>query len=267
MPFNLKRDDLLIKEQKKDYVKSDGPVNHLDDSGLSREILLPRNRRIILIVFVVIGCIIGALIVYNVVFNAIGGAEREHATLEENLQRDVAPDLPILKDIIKLNNEDVQKTFDDLDYTTYVASDEEKSKDGSIDLLKIPSDLDLDTAISLYSEGVSSLSAADAVLFLKGSWTLNIDRSDSVSMRVRYADFSSSDIETAINSAIDTEGFNAKKASELADDDSGNAYREGKVKVGKTKYKWRVSACALKDVYDISGLPDTANYVGIRVWK
>ena len=39
----------------------------------------------------------------------------------------------------------------------------------------------------------------------------------------------------------------------------------GTVDVDGSTYTWRVSAIALSEVYDISGLPDSAVYVGIRL--
>ena len=46
----------------------------------------------------------------------------------------------------------------------------------------------------------------------------------------------------------------------------GEGLEAGTIDVDGTVYSWRVSAIALSSVYDISGLPDTAVYVGIRLY-
>ena len=48
-------------------------------------------------------------------------------------------------------------------------------------------------------------------------------------------------------------------------DDAGNTFQTGTIDVDGTTYAWRVSAIALSSVYDITGLPDTAVYVGVRM--
>ena len=47
-------------------------------------------------------------------------------------------------------------------------------------------------------------------------------------------------------------------------DDSGNTYQAGVVSTDNGTYNWRVSVIELDEVYDISGLPNTAFYVVIR---
>ena len=84
-------------------------------------------------------------------------------------------------------------------------------------------------------------------------------------MRLRYTDFSSGGIEAAVEAAIAAEGFDASTASETAVDEAGNTYRTGSVDVNGTTYTWRVSAIALSEVYSISGLPESATYVGVRM--
>ena len=45
----------------------------------------------------------------------------------------------------------------------------------------------------------------------------------------------------------------------------GNTFKQGTVEANETTYTWRVSAIPLSDMYDISGLPETATYVGGRL--
>ena len=101
-------------------------------------------------------------------------------------------------------------------------------------------------------------------VLLNGSWTLTVDRSDTLTMAVKYADFSSSTLEAAIQAAVAAEGFQAASAS-TDTDEVGNTFQTGTVDIDNVTYTWRVSAAPLSDKYDIKGLPSTAAYVGIRL--
>ena len=63
---------------------------------------------------------------------------------------------------------------------------------------------------------------------------------------------------------MQAEGLENAKVTDSGVDDSGNTYQAGTVKSDGEKYTWRVSVIDLSEVYDISGLPNTAFFVGIR---
>ena len=134
--------------------------------------------------------------------------------------------------------------------------------EAALELIKLPSDVsELDAGL-MYNKGVSKLSASEAALLLNGSWTLDADRSDGTSMRLRYADFSSGSLDAAI-----AEGFDPATIAEdgMGVDEVGNTFKQGTVDVDGTAYTWKVSALPLSEMYDISGLPETAVYVGVRL--
>ena len=108
------------------------------------------------------------------------------------------------------------------------------------------------------------LSAGDAVKLLKGAWTLTVSRTAGDDLRLRYADFASGTIEKAVQRAMQVEGLENAEVTDSGVDDSGNTYQAGVVSTDNGTYNWRVSVIELDEVYDISGLPNTAFYVGIR---
>ena len=262
-----------------EYDERRGEVKYLDSKGLSRPLFLPKQQFIIVGVFVVIAIIIGAVLIHNFYSSTYGSAQSTQETVDENLSREVTYDLPVLTDIIGLDDDAIRTAFEEAGLSIYEENDEEAdeeaegseetesedSSDDGMELVKFPSDMDASEAQSLYEEGISSLGAEDASMLLNGMWTLSVDRSSGANMIVRYADFSSGGLEAAVNAAIATEGFDTESASEIDEDDSGNTYREGSLEIDGTAYTWRVSAIALDEIYDISGLPDDAVYVGIRL--
>jgi len=67
--------------------------------------------------------------------------------------------------------------------------------------------------------------------------------------------------------AIAAEGFDPATIAEdgMGVDEVGNTFKQGTVDVDGTAYTWKVSALPLSEMYDISGLPETAVYVGVRL--
>ncbi|MFR7403372.1 MAG: hypothetical protein ACLUW6_01590 [Coriobacteriaceae bacterium] len=82
-------------------------------------------------------------------------------------------------------------------------------------------------------------------------------------MRLRYADFARAPLRRpsrghAGGGAGKCRGHRQRRGR------LGNTYQAGVVSTDNGTYNWRVSVIELDEVYDISGLPNTAFYVGIR---
>ena len=136
--------------------------------------------------------------------------------------------------------------------------------EGGFEVIKLPADLTVEEAGLMYMTGIDKLSAADAVRLLKGAWTLDVSRKAGESIRLRYADFDSGTIEKAVQGAMQAEGLESAEITDNGVDDSGNTFQAGTVATDSGTYNWRVSAIELSEMYDISGLPNTAFFVGIR---
>ncbi len=250
--------------RKPDYVRQEGSVRYLDSLNLARPLSMPRAQQAIMAAFVVVGIIIGVSLYQGTVGAAQQTQQLSETSVEENLSRPVTYDVPVLTGLAGLENQEILDAFTNAGYTIY--NQTEEGSEG-LNLIKLPSDVTLADAATMYAKGVASLSAADASRLLNGSWSFSLDRSSGESYSVKYADFSSSSIEAAIASAIATEGFDPATTPEggSGTDDVGNTYQTGTVDMGGTTYTWRVSATALSNKYSVSGLPDSAVYVGIRM--
>lgn len=252
---------MLFNARRTEYAESEGPVRYLDGSGLARPLDMPKPALAVMGAFVIVAAVIGGVFLFNVLDDVVNSAARAQASVEENLARPVALDLPSLPALFTQDDASIKQSFADAGYTTYEISADEA---GGFDLLKLPSDVGLAEAAVMYSN-INSLSAADAALILNGSWRLEVARGDYTDMRVRYADFASGSIETAIQNAMVAEGLDATELADSGTDDAGNTFRSGTVDIAGESCTWRVSAIALSSVYDIKGLPETAVYVGVRI--
>lgn len=255
--------DFLIYKQR-EYTNQQGNVRYLDGKRLLRPLDVPMVGRVIIGVLVVVAVVIGAQIYQNTAGAMSSAAQKNTATVEENIARQVSYDLPVLTGLAGLDDATILTLFTNAGYTMYNQTAEGAT---GLDIIKLPSDVDMATAASMYAKGVSSLSASDAAKLLKGSWTFSSDRSSGETLSVKYVDFSAASLEAAIGAAIVTEGFDAATTPEdgKGTDSVGNTYQTGTVDVNGVVYNWRISATALSNVYSITGLPESAIYVGIRI--
>ena len=182
---------MLFKSRRNEYVDTEGPVRYLDGSGLERPLDIPKPQIAVMIAFVVVAALIGGYLLFNILDTVKGGAARAQASVEENLSREVAYDLPALTSYIALSDEEIKQAVADAGLTVIDKGGMSDDPDAALELIKLPSDVsELDAGL-LYSKGVSKLTASEAALLLNGSWTLDADRTDGLSMSLHYADFSS----------------------------------------------------------------------------
>lgn len=257
---------MFFNARKNGYDAGEGPVRYLDGSSLARPLDAPRPQMVIMAAFVLVAAIIGGVFLFNVIDNVSHSAERAQATMEQNLARPASMEsLPNLASLVGMDVEGIKATFAEAGWSVADKGALSGDTSGKIDLIKLPADVSEAQALLMYSN-VSGLSATDATLLLNGSWQFTAEPGDYADMRVKYADFSSGSVEAAVQTAIASEGFDPATAGEMGVDESGNTFQEGTVAVADGTYHWRVSAIGLSSVYSIKGLPETAVYVGIRLY-
>ena len=240
-----------------DYSIEQGNIRYMDGSSLLRPMDMPRSQQIVMAVFVVIAVIIGVRLAAGAITAVNDSNAQSQASVEENLSRTVSYNLPVLTQMADMDDQAILDSLSAAGYTVYNRTAEDTA---GLDLVKLPEDVTVADAAAMYAKGVGGLSASQAALLLNGSWTLTVDRSDTLTMAVKYADFSSS----TIQAAVAAEGFQAASTS-TDTDEVGNTFQTGTIDVDDVTYTWRVSAAPLSDKYDIKGLPSTAAYVGIRL--
>lgn len=244
-----------------DYSIEQGNIRYMDGSSLLRPMDMPRSQQIVMAVFVVIAVIIGIRLAAGAITAVNDSNAQSQASVEENLSRTASYNLPVLTQMADMDDQAILDSLATAGYTVYNQTAEGTA---GLDLVKLPEDVTVADAAAMYAKGVGSLSASQAALLLNGSWTLTVDRSDTLTMAVKYADFSSSTLEAAIQAAVAAEGFQTASTS-MDTDEVGNTFQTGTVDIDDVTYTWRVSAAPLSDKYDIKSLPSTAAYVGIRL--
>ena len=256
---------MLFNARKNIYAETDGPVRYLDGSNLSRPLDMPRPALAIMGAIIVVAVIIGATFLFKTVGAASSNAQRAQASVEENIARPVTLDTPALVNLFYLDDATILQTFADAGFTTYNLTSTDSSATGGLDVVKLPSDVSVEEAALLYTQGVSNLSASNAALLLNGSWRLAVERTSSTDMSIKYADFKSGTIDAALQNAAAVQGFDVASLGAPLVDEAGNSYYAGTYASPYETLSWRISAISLSSVYSIKGLPDNAVYVGVRV--
>ena len=248
------------------YTKRKDGVRYLDGTSLTRSPGIPGAQRTILIIIVIAALAVGAFFIYNTVYASIRQAALAKQSVAENLSRPASIEtIPDMTNYILLSDDEVKQAINDSGYTYY-----DVTSPGSvtgITVYKLPADVSMEDAEVLYTRGIDRLNASQASLILNGSWQFATDRTGTGSMVARYADFSTGDLQTALNNALNTQKFNRESIADTGVDDAGNTYASGTIDVGGTLCVWRVSVIPLDDMYSVSGLPEEACYVGIRLTK
>lgn len=241
-----------------------GDVRYYDGAELSRPLEMPPRVKAIMLAAMVVAAVVGCLFLGRYFDQIMNEPIRQQQTLQDNLAREVSYDFPLLSSLMPLSDEEIMTALTDAGYTLYERTPVGTDPDGGFEVIKLPADVSLEEAGLMYVQGIDKLSAGDAVKLLKGAWTLTVSRKAGDDMRLRYADFASGTIEKAVQGAMQVEGLENAEVTDSGVDDSGNTYQAGVVSTDNGTYNWRVSVIELDEVYDISGLPNTAFYVGIR---
>lgn len=242
-----------------------GSIAYMDAGALSRPLDVPQHVRIAAIVALIVAAIIGGVILFNYFDAVVNGPAREKAALEESLAQEVSLGIPGLASLMGLGDEDILAALNQTGATLYERVPLGTSPDVSFEVVKLPDGMTLADAAVLYATGISNLSALDATKLLHGSWDMSVSRTEGTNLYVRYADFTSGSIQGAIENARNEAGLAESELTDSGIDEAGNTYATGTVSDSGVTYNWRISAISLDEVYDISGMPDGAVYVGIRL--
>lgn len=257
--------DYLHYENRKDYTVRVGNITYLDTSPLSRPFNMPLAQRSILIGVLVAAVIIGLVWFNNTALEAIRESNARMESIESNLQRPGALEaLPSMTQIASKDANGILSSFQEAGYQIYDAT--APNDEGDIAVYRIPGDMNYDEAAALFAKGIAGLDAADATKLLNGMWYFETDNANGTKV-IRFADFSTADPQVAVRNALSKQEFSQDSISESGVDDSGNTYSMGSFDADGGSYTWKVSALPLSDMYSISGLPENACYVGIRVTR
>lgn len=238
------------------------PVRHLDGKGLARPLDPPLLVRRGMLAFAAVAVAVGGVMLFQWVDRVYLSPADEQQALQQNLTREVSLDLPVLAALAPLDDAAIMQSLADAGNVLYERTPVGQNPDGGFDVVKLPADVPLEEAGLLYLQGINNISPASAAKLLNGSWDLEVSRKAGTVLRLHYADFASGDADGAIFAAMESQGLDSTMVTDSGVDDAGNTYQAGTTPEG---YGWRVSVIGLSEVYKLSGLPATAQYVGIRL--
>lgn len=242
-----------------------GPITYLSAESLKRPLELPRSQARKLLPIIIVAVLLSAAVVAFYNATVLSDVQRTQELVSEAIARDVSLDLPRLQDYAGKSNEAMMKSFTSDGYVIYDNSnDEDRNVDG-FDVFKLASDADPEKAAAAYAQGIENLGDVETAWYLAGSWRFLVTRVNNPEIRLRYVDFDATDATSAISAAVESQGFEDADMTKIAQDVQGNTNLSGTFKKEKVTYEYTISACDLDQVYDIEGMPDGAQFVGIRV--
>lgn len=242
-----------------------GEVSYYDASALSRPITMPKKLYPAMAVFVAIAIAAAAFLGLKINDNVVHGDDKLKAQVLEIANRGVEQDTPVLTDFVDYSDKDLINYMSGKGYTYVDMNEINTASDYTLDLFKLPSDMTIEEAGAAFTDGISTLDTKTACKLLTGSWRFNVTRNNGFSYSVRFADFESESANSAIQKAIEQQGLNETTMTETGKDGSGNVFQSGEITIDGYYYTWTVSACDLNEVYKVSGIPSTSQYVGVRL--
>lgn len=253
--------DRLLHIWQPDYNNRQGNVNYLDQGSLTHPQKMPRNQMLIAAAIIAVGAIIGIVFLYNTIWASYQARIQEQQNVAQNLERTGAlSTVPAMSSIVGLSDSDILASFDEQGYQIVdVGSD-----DTGLSVYRIPADTSTAEAAILLAGGVGSLTASQATQILNGAWYLSTDSTTGTYV-MRYVDFESGSPDAALEAALANQGFSSSSIQDSGVDDAGNTYATGTGVIGDSTRTWKISTIPFSDAYSISGMPDSAVYVGIRV--
>lgn len=246
-----------------------GSTRYMDAPALRGGLVMPAKVKLIIAglgcLALLVATIFGARF-YDTVANA---PARYNESITEAIRTGPGLQLPVLNNFAGTDVETIKTSFADSGYTIIDVNElydnDEEVDEYSLDLLKIPADMDKDLAESLFKKSLRRAAVLDAAHYLGGSWRFTASLAEGCDLKVKYADLESATIEDAIARAISNQGWTDSTMGESGVDQSGNTFQSGTITVNEVTYNWTVSACPLDEVYSVNGLPDNSFYVGARL--
>lgn len=256
--------DRMYYANRREYSARVGNVAYLDGTPLKRPISMPIRANFLLLAIVAVAVVIGLLFVNTTVLSSIREAAEAERAMTENLARQASIEtIPKMSDLVGMDDSDILSQFKDNGYTIFDATDMAKSDD--LIVYKLPADMTEADAGAMLANGINSLTPVQATKLLNGAWYFSAERSGATSMVVRYADFTTGNPQIAIQNAMAKQELETSTISNQGTDESGNTFSEGTIESGGKNYLWRVSALPLSEMYSITGMPEQACYVGVRI--
>lgn len=221
-----------------------------------------------LIVLVMVIALVIAIIGFQWVFSAFSSDETVEDSValgEETTRETIDASLPLLKDIIGLDDDGIVSKFEEDGLSIFEKPVSDESSNVGKELIRLPENVDVATVATYYATGLDSYSVSDLATFLNGAWFLETASSgDQRTLKVKYANLSAVSLETELSALKTQQGFDGETAetTDSGTDDTGNLYESGTLIIDDTTYYWRVAACPLSEVYSFEGTTDSMVYAG-----
>lgn len=242
-------------------------VNYYQAPAFFGKQRIPREQWPIILGLLIAAAIIASYLGFNII-NDYVYADRKHAAAVEAALATVEPaPVPVLNEIRNHNSGDLRNFLQEKGYALVdnPLDAAEGSTADELDVDKLPATIEQADIDMATNNGIESLPAEKAALYLADSWNLTLYRADATDLKVKYCVFGPATVEQAIVQAVEAQGWQNSSLGESGVDQVGNTYQHGSVEIEGKGYRWSVYACPLSDVYSISGLPDASWYVSARL--
>ncbi|MDO4501932.1 MAG: hypothetical protein Q4D06_02005 [Coriobacteriia bacterium] len=246
-----------------DKFKRSKRVTYIDAGALSRPQKITGASRAFAGIIVAAAVVVGGGCAYVAMDKLVLSGMRADAQVQEIIGQNLETKLPRLKNIVSTSNEET-RSYLKSEGATLVDVPASKQDEQQMDVFAVGPNSSAEHTADALSQGMSKLRNDEFVKLTYGTWRLDVEQKTGYTVRIRYADYGTGGMESAMSRAMESQKLTSKDVSESGEDESGNTYKTGTVRIGPRSYTWRVSVLPLKDMYKVKGLPEDACFVGLR---
>lgn len=259
----------MSSENEAVYTNSTGTIRYYRAPALYEPLGTPKKLWLPILLFAAVAAIAASIWAHNFIDDVVNAEERQSESIQLALGSAQDARVPTLIYSCLGVPEEARNYFAN-DYGRVVYDIEDSDLEGEenlsyVDFIALPVSLDQEMSLKAASEGIDTLTPADAVVYLKEMWRMTFSTSQNIDIRIRYQDFEAVDVKDAISRAISYQEWQNSVYAESGEDNLGNTYQTGTIEVEGTPFRWSVYACPLSDVYDVKGLPENSYYVSVRM--
>ncbi|WP_350454512.1 hypothetical protein [Slackia heliotrinireducens] len=239
-------------------------VRYMDGSALLKDFKIPIYVKIFALIVAVVALFMGGKVFLQASDYILHHSEHVAEEIQGNLTREVSLELPDVAAFTAMDDETFKASLDEagIPYIDYSTEQE------GLKIVKLPSDADAAEAKEIMDSGINTMDAVTASFYLPGYYQLTRSVTEGTDIRLRFVDLNSQDQESAVGSTKDALGWTDNEnvtVDEEGVDSVGNNYQTGTLYTDAGTFTWTISSCPMSSIYDISGMPENASYVGLHI--
>lgn len=240
-------------------------VRYMHAPALFSDGKFPTKHIPLLLGLLLVALLIGGMLAFRVIDEVVYADQKNAERVQEAISAVQPQPIPLLADHRNQGSEELRAVLQGAGLTLKENPITPEEGVDQLDVDKLPANTDQSIIDAANQHGIDKLPPPQAASYLMDYWNLTLSRTEAIDLRIRFQLFGPATVEQAIVKAVEAQGWQGSSIGESGTDQMGNTYQHGTIDYDGKQYRWSVYACPLKDVYPVSGLPESSWYLSARL--